>query len=231
MKKNKPLAYVGIGSSAGGLEVLKCFFENTPVKTGMAFIVIQHLAPNYKSLMDELLSKHTDMKINIAKEDMELLPDNIYLIPPNKNMTIKKGKLFPTNQDSSHKIPLPIDIFLKSLAEDQEEKSIAVILSGTGSDGSFGIRSIKESGGFVFIQDPETAKFDGMPKNSIKTGYYDYCMKVEDIPNKLLEITEHPLTSKELKTQSFIKQDSLEKILNNIKKYTGIDFRKYKENT
>jgi len=169
--------YVGIGASAGGLEALKEFFTNMPDKTGMAFIIIQHLSPDYKSLMDELLARHTKIPIQVVKDGMVVQPDNIYLIPPKKNLSVFHGKLFLEDKDSKTHLNLPIDIFLRSLAVDKGKKAIAVILSGTGSDGTLGLKSVKEAGGMIMVQDEKSAKFDGMPKSSISTGIVDYILK------------------------------------------------------
>ena len=157
-KKNKaklptPSHFVGIGASAGGLEAIEAFFKNMPANSGLAFVVIQHLSPDYKSLMVEILSKKTTMKVHRAEDGMPVLPDNVYLIPPKKNLTIFHGKLLLNDQEHVKGIiNLPIDIFLRSLAEDQGDKAVAVILSGSGSDGMRGVRAIKEFGGMVMVQ-------------------------------------------------------------------------------
>ncbi|HNA30432.1 MAG TPA: chemotaxis protein CheB, partial [Thiobacillaceae bacterium] len=146
---NTPSYYVCIGASAGGLEAIEAFFKHMPSDSGLAFVVVQHLSPDYKSLMAELLSKHTHMPVMRSEDGMAIEADHVYLIPPKKNLTIFHGKLLLTDQDASRGVNLPIDIFLRSLAEDQGEKAIAIILSGTGSDGTRGIRAIKEQGGMI----------------------------------------------------------------------------------
>ncbi|HUM91075.1 MAG TPA: chemotaxis protein CheB, partial [Candidatus Competibacter sp.] len=156
-----PTHYVAIGASAGGLEAIESFFSHMSPESGLGFIVIQHLSPDYKSLMVELLSKKTFMPVHRAEDGMLVLPDNVYLIPPKKNLTIFHGKLLLSEQDHSKGVNLPIDVFLRSLAEDQTEKAIAIILSGTGSDGTRGVRVIKGYGGMVMVQNEESAKFDG----------------------------------------------------------------------
>ena len=147
-----PTHYVGIGASAGGLEAIELFFTNMPLNSNLAFIVVQHLSPDYKSLMVELLSKKTAMTVNRAEDGMLVMPNNVYLIPPKKNLTIFHGILLLSEQDHTRGINLPIDVFLRSLAEDQAEKAVAIILSGTGSDGMRGVRTVKESGGIVMVQ-------------------------------------------------------------------------------
>jgi len=172
-----PVYYVAVGASAGGLEAIDEFFSNMPVDTGLAFIVIQHLSPDYKSLMVELLSKKTAMPVLRAEDGLRVMPNSVYLIPPKKNLTIFHGKLLLSEQDHSKGVNLPIDVFLRSLAEDQGEKAIAVILSGTGSDGMRGVRIVKENGGMVMVQDEDSAKFNGMPRAAISTGLPDFILK------------------------------------------------------
>jgi two-component system, chemotaxis family, CheB/CheR fusion protein len=223
---------VGIGASAGGLEALEQFFRNMKPDSGLSFVVVQHLSPDYKSLMVELLSKHTLMKVHRAEDGMEIMPDCIYLIPPKKNMTVFHGKLFLTEQDHQHVINLPIDIFLRSLAEDYGDKSIGIILSGTGSDGTLGIRAIKGIGGMVMAQDDSSAKFDGMPRSAISTGLVDYVLAADKMPEKLLSYVKHPLTIGAEEKQSLPAHDNaMSKILSIIRNVTGADFTYYKPNT
>ena len=166
---------VGIGASAGGLEALQQFFQHMPGNSGLSFVVIQHLSPDYKSLMADILGKHTEMTVVQAEQEMEILPDIVYLIPPKKNLSIKDGKLLLTDIVQGQ-LNHPIDIFFTSLAEEQKDHSIAAVFSGTGSDGTNGVNAIKEHGGLVIAQDPETAKFDGMPKSVINTGLADFVL-------------------------------------------------------
>ncbi|WP_052700799.1 chemotaxis protein CheB [Methylocucumis oryzae] len=183
---------VGIGASAGGLEAIEAFFKHMPNIAGLSFVVIQHLSPHYKSLMAELLSKHTRMPVKRIEDGMVIEPDCIYLITPSKNVTVFHNKLLLVEQDHSKNINLPIDLFLRSLAEDAREKAVGIILSGTGSDGTRGIRAIKEYGGMVMVQDESTAKFDGMPKNAFATGLADFCLPPEKMPAQLLAFVKHP---------------------------------------
>ncbi len=223
---------VGIGASAGGLEALEQFFRNMPPDSGLSFVVVQHLSPDYKSLMVELLSKHTSMKVFRAEDGAKVLPNCIYLIPPKKNMTIFHGKLFLTEQDHQYIINLPIDIFFRSLAEDYADKSIGIILSGTGSDGTLGIRAIKGIGGMVMAQDDSSAKFDGMPKSAISTGLVDYILPAEKMPEELLKYVKHPLTLKGDEQPGTVSaENTLGKILSIIRNNTGVDFTYYKPNT
>ncbi len=228
----EPLFYVGIGASAGGLEALESFFTQMPSKSGLAFVVIQHLSPDYKSMMVELLSKRTEMPVYRAEEGMRVNPDTIYLIPPKKNLTIFHGKLLLNDYDHSKGLNLPIDIFLCSLAEDQGEKSIGVILSGTGSDGMRGIRKIKESGGMVIVQDEESAKFDGMPRSAISTGLADFILPPSDMPKQLLAFVKHPHSARtELIDSLLTNEDGLNRIFAVLREKTKVDFTFYKPST
>ena len=184
---------IAVGASAGGLEALKAFFQNIPENDNNSYVVIQHLSPDYKSMMGELLAKSTTLKIEQIKDNMEILPGRIYLIPPVNNLVIQNGMLHLLDKPKDQKLNLPIDMFLQSLAEFKKEQAIAIILSGTGSDGSRGIRSIKEYEGMVMVQDPEEAKFDGMPKSAIHTGLVDYIVGVEEMGGELKNFINAPV--------------------------------------
>lgn len=231
--ENSPNYYVGIGASAGGLEAIESFFTNMPGDTGLAFIVVQHLSPDYKSLMKELLSKKTPMEVLRAEDGMTVQANSVYLIPPKKNMTIYHGKLLLQDQDIENRsINLPIDIFLTSLGEDVLEKAIAIILSGTGSDGMRGVSRIKEMGGLVMVQTEESAKFDGMPKRAISTGIADYILPPEDMPQELISFIEHPYMSKDRKGDKIFKEeDDISKVFSILRDKTKVDFSNYKPNT
>lgn len=233
MEKIKDIRVVGIGASAGGLEALQDFFKAVPPDTGMSFVVVQHLSPDYKSLMDELLARHTSMPINVIKDGTLIEPNNVYLIPPRKNLKIFQGKLFLSNQDANKGLNLPIDIFFKSLAGEKGKNAIGIILSGTGSDGTMGTRAIKEAGGIVMVQDEESAKFSGMPKSSISTGLVDYILHPAAMPEELINFIRHPFVKKTKILEETTKEnlDNLSKVILLIKEYNGIDFSYYKENT
>ena len=162
---------IGVGASAGGLEALEQFFGSMPSDTGSAFVVVQHLSPDFKSHMEQLLSRHTTMEIHRVEDGMVVEPNHVYLIPPRKVMIISEGKLLLTEKDPDSGLSLPIDQFFRSLAVEVGRLSVGVVLSGTGSDGSRGIEDIREAGGLVIVQDPTTAAFDGMPQSALKTGY------------------------------------------------------------
>ncbi|MBB6480177.1 chemotaxis protein CheB [Spirochaeta isovalerica] len=224
---------VGIGASAGGLEALEDFFRNMPSRPGAAFVVIQHLSPDYKSMMNELLARFTSMPIHLVEDGMAVEVNNVYLIPPRKNMTIYQGTLLLNDPLPGKVLNLPIDIFLRSLAKDQEKNAIAVILSGTGSDGTLGIRAIKEAGGISMAQDTRTAKFDGMPRSSISSGMVDFVLSPPRLADELVNYCRHPLTinSRKMEQISNENETELSKIISIIRETTGVDFGHYKPNT
>ena len=232
-KKNEETFYIiGIGSSAGGLKALEEFFDHCPADTGFAFVIIQHLSPDYKSLMPELLSRHTTMSVKEAKEGDEVTPNHVYLIPGVKNIQIKQGKLELTKRPPSNQINFSIDIFFNSLAIEKKERALAVILSGTGSDGTKGAKAIKEVGGTVFVQSPETSGFDGMPRSAISQGLADYVLAPREMGNELLEFVSHPHYIYPKSTEGFSHdEESLMRILKIIKNHTGYDFSSYKKPT
>jgi two-component system, chemotaxis family, CheB/CheR fusion protein len=232
ISEHLPTHYVGVGASAGGLKAIEGFFKYMPPKSGLAFIVVQHLSPDYKSLMAELLSKRTEMPVHRAEEGQLVQPDNIYLIPPKKNLRIFHGKLLLSDQDRSEGPSLPIDIFLRSLAQDQGEKAVGIILSGTGSDGTRGIRAIKESVGMVMVQDEESAGFDGMTKSAIATGLADFVLPPEKMAQELLSYVEHPYASNTEPSKTlFTDDDGLSRIFSILRDTSKVDFTFYKPST
>jgi two-component system CheB/CheR fusion protein len=224
--------YVGIGASAGGLEAIETLFRNMPAESGMAFIVIQHLSPDYKSLMVELLSKKTAMNVLRAEDGMTVEPDHVYLIPPKKNLRIFHGRLLLQDQPHGQGINLPIDIFLRSLAEDQAERAVGIVLSGTGSDGTRGVRAIKEFNGLVIVQDEASARFDGMPRAAASTGLADFILPPEKIPGQLLAYAKHPYESTRGKQRQMLENaDGLTRIFAELRDKTKVDFTFYKQTT
>lgn len=224
---------VGIGASAGGLEALQDFFRKMPPDPGVAFVIVQHLSPDYKSLMDELLARYTKMAIHRVEDGMLVEENHIYLIPPRMNMTIFHGRLLLNEQAPGRGLNLPIDIFLRSLAKDQEKNAIGIILSGTGSDGTLGIRAIKEYGGITMVQDDLTAKFDGMPRSSISTGMVDFILHPEKLADELVNYVKHPLIRKTVQIEHQINKDEnqLSKVIAILRDNKGVDFSNYKETT
>lgn len=184
---HKPEHIVGIGASAGGLEALEHFFDHVPSGTGMAFVLVQHLSPDFKSLMDELLARHTELPIRLVEDGMFVEADHVYLIPPKKEMIISGGRLLLSERDRQQELSLPIDVFFRSLAQECGPNAIAVVLSGGGSDGSRGIRDVHEAGGLVVVQDTESAQFDGMPKTARDAGVADWVLRPEEMPHVIVE--------------------------------------------
>ena len=223
-----PTYVVGIGASAGGLEALEHFFDNVPTKTGMAFVVVQHLSPDFKSLMDEILARRTPLPISLVEDAMVVEGDHIYLIPPKKEMIISAGRLLLSERDREQELTLPIDVFFRSLAQDCGGRAIAVVLSGGGSDGSRGIRAVHEAGGLVVIQDVESAQFDGMPKTAREAGVADYVLPPQDMPGVLIEHASRagirPVKPSEI-------EPGMSAVYRMLEQEFGIDFTHYKPST
>ena len=223
---------VGIGASAGGLEALESFLANVPENSGMAFVIVQHLDPTHKGIMVELLQRATAMKVIQVKDRTRVKPDCVYVIPPNKDMSILHGVLHLLDPVAPRGLRLPIDFFFRSLADDQQEHSIGVILSGMGSDGTLGLRAIKEKAGVVFVQEPASAKFDGMPRSAIDAGLADVIAPVEELPGKIIAFLQHvPLIAKPGLAVKDKAQSGLEKVVILLRSQTGHDFSLYKNTT
>jgi len=223
---------VGIGASAGGLEALEIFLRNVPENSGMAFVIVQHLDPTHKGTLIALLQRTTKMLVAQASDSQRVEPNHVYVIPPGKDMAILRGSLQILPQVSPRGLGLPIDFFFRSLAEDQRERSIGVVLSGMGSDGMLGMRAIKESGGAAFVQSLESAKFDGMPRSVIDAGLADVVAPAEKLPNKISGYSRHAthLTRPEEPIEERAK-NALEKVYLLLRSHTGNDFSLYKKST
>ncbi len=229
-----PSHYVAIGASAGGLEALQNFFSHMPADSDLAFIVIQHLSPDFKSVMDELLARQTNMRILNVVNGTQVEANTIYLIPPRKNMTLSEGRLVLVDQVPNSGNNFPIDIFFHSLAADKGPRSVAIVLSGTGSDGSRGIKAVKEAGGLVMVQDSADAKFDGMPYCAEKTGSADIIAKATELPKRLLQYVSHPLVrGNENSVGSVLQQteDTMQGIYDLLRANSNVDFSQYKGST
>ena len=231
-RKQGTLPIVGIGASAGGLEALELFLKHVPEGSGLAFVIVQHLDPTHKGIMVELLQRTTRMPVVQVRDRQKVAPDRVYVIPPNKDMSILHGVLHLLEPAAPRGLRLPIDFFFRSLADDCQARSIGVILSGMGSDGTLGLRAIKERAGAVFVQTPASAKFDGMPRSAIDAGLADVVAPAEELPGRIIEYLKHaPLIgtsdpSRESKTQS-----ALEKVFILLRAQTGQDFSLYKKST
>ena len=160
---------VGIGASAGGLKAIQEFFDSIKNPKNVSFIIVQHLSPDFKSLMSDLLSSHTSLEITTVSHNQLIAPDHVYLVPSGKTLEIRAGRFILTKKDRSHTVHYPIDAFFNSLGKQYREKVIGIVLSGTGTDGSRGIKTIKEHEGMVIVQDPNESQFDGMPKSVLAT--------------------------------------------------------------
>ena len=220
---------VAIGASAGGLEAIQEFFDNMPSNGNLSFIIIQHLSPDYKSLLVELISKHTFMKVREAAHSVMVEKNCVYVIPNDKLLSIRDGLLQLTEKKIEKAPNTAIDFFLLSLAEDQGSKAIAVILSGTGTDGSKGIQAIQNAGGMVLVQDPISAKFDGMPNSAIASGYADYILSPELMPEEIFNyIKERPVRPP---VEGKPDESYLPEVLKLIEKSCQYDFTNYKTPT
>ena len=228
----KPFPIVGIGASAGGLEAYEQFFKNMPSDSGIAFVLIPHLDPGHSSMMPDLLKRFTHMKVVEAQDGMAVEPDHAYVIPPNKDMAIFNGVLQLTQPEKTRGLRMPIDFILRSLAEDQGDNAVCVILSGTGTDGSLGLRAVHGAGGITMVQDADTAKYEGMPRSALDTGLADYVLPVDKMPGQLMNYLKK-LTAKKVRPISISEKapTSLQKILMILRSQTGHDFPHYKKTT
>ena len=239
---------VGVGASAGGFDALRRMLEAMPDQPNLAIVVVHHLAPDKPSLAPELLAKHTKMKVCEVKDETLVQPNCVYIIPPGDLLTISAGRLKLSKLDGIRAVPVVIDSFLNALAKDQAECATAVILSGAGSDGTLGVKAIKEAGGFVIAQDPQAAEYDGMPRSVIETGLVDQILSPEEIPLTLMkfakhsyiqdasesQIVENNLSEKALvsgEKESSPESDDVEAILELLRKNEHQDFRNYKPAT
>ena len=223
------LIVVGIGASAGGLESLKEFFGAMPSHSGMAFVIIQHLDPGHESYMADILAKHTQMKTMKAADGTVIAADHIYTIPPNKFLRIHKGCLYLSQPQKSDGIRMPIDFFFRSLAEDQRDRAVCVIFSGSGSDGTLGLREVRAAGGLTIVQQPETAQFDAMLRSAIATGMVDYVLPLAEIPQALQRYKPQLRTAG--KSDEREKLELLDAILDVLTMRTSNDFSAYKKTT
>jgi two-component system, chemotaxis family, CheB/CheR fusion protein len=234
-EKRELFPVVGIGASAGGLEAFSSILAHLPEKTGMAFVFVQHLDPHHESTLGEILSRATKIRVTEASEGMEVERNHIYVIPSNKELIIKDGRLrlSPRRAVGPHRT---VDRFFKSLAEDCGGRAIGVVLSGTASDGTAGCRMIKAAGGITFAQDPTTAKYDGMPRSAVEEGCIDFVRPPQGIAEELASIGAHPYLKKApiaagegpLESEA---DGELEKLFEILRTAKGVDFGKYKQRT
>jgi two-component system, chemotaxis family, CheB/CheR fusion protein len=221
-----------LGASAGGLEALEEFFKHTPPDTGIGFIVVQHLAPDHKSALAELLARHTQMRVEEARDNAKVEPNYVYIIPPNATLTIEDGRLHVNAPEAPRGHRMPIDTLFRSLAEDRQEDAVCIMLSGTGSDGTIGLTAIKENGGMAMAQSIETAKYDTILRSAIATGLVDHILPVEEMPAKLIAYSAH-LRSLDGSSDDREKElgDHTSRVYNLLLSHVGHDFSGYKEST
>lgn len=229
-----PTFIVGIGASAGGLEALERFFQAVPMDTDMAFVVIQHLSPDFKSLMDELLARFT--KLPIVRVDDSVVPkaNAIYLLPPRKEMVVRAGRLVSGDKTPDQPLSMPINTFFRSLARELGTRSVAIVLSGTGTDGTLGLLDVQDAGGLVLAQSPDTAKFDGMPRSAIGTGQVDAVMAPEDMPKALVAYAKNPtapLMAGQPAQPALAPLTGVPAVIDKLREVYGLDFNYYKAAT
>lgn len=222
---------VGIGTSAGGLEALELFFHGVPLDSGMAFVVVQHLDPTHQGMLVELLQRAVPIAVVQAAERMPVFPNHIYVIPPDRDLSIRSGVLHLHAPTTARGHRLPIDFFFRELAAERRHRAIAVVLSGMGSDGTLGVAAIKAHGGAVFVQSPATAKFDGMPSSALATGLVDVVAPVEQLAARVLAYRgpTSPVDSENTATPAV--DDAVDRICSILRTHTGQEFSQYKRTT
>lgn len=221
---------VGIGASAGGLEALSNLLTHLPDDTNMAFVIVQHLAPSHESTMTELLGRRTHMKVQQVRDDMRIEPNCVYVIPPNYDLGVLHGTLQLFQRSEAQRPHLPVDHFLSSLAQDQKDRAIGVVLSGSGSDGAIGLTAIKAEGGITIAQDPVTAQYDGMPRSAMAAGCVDFVRSPDGIARELAQIAAHPYVRRK-PPEDKLADTALSKIFFLLRRATGHDFSGYKRST
>lgn len=223
---------VGLGASAGGLEAVSKLLEALPANKGFAFVLIQHLEPTHESMLPDLLAQDTTMKVVKAADGMLVEPSHLYVIPPHAYLTVRAGMLRIVQPEARH-VRLPFDFFLNSLAEEYGARAVCVVLSGTGTDGSVGLRAVSEKGGLVIVQDPYEAAFDGMPRSAIETGAANLVLPVAGIPCALNRYAQHPYVTADIGAEEPGKETekSLTAIIALLRTRTSQDFSRYKKTT
>src|SRR5438270_906908 len=235
--KTKDLAcpIVGIGGSAGGFEAAMELLRNLPSRTGMAFVIVQHLDPHHASRLSSLLGKVTAMPVSEGTGTTTPKPNTVYVQPPNKCVIAKDGTL--TLVQREERLNVGIDHFFESLAEECGSRAIGIVLSGTGSDGTAGLRAIKAAGGLTFAQNQQSAKFDAMPRSAIRAGFVDLVLTPREIAREIERVADHPYIRQplgdpeEIEKAAYRQADDLGRIFLSLKKQMGVDFSAYKEST
>jgi len=230
-----PFPIVGIGASAGGLAAFEAFFSGMPadVDPGMAFVLVQHLAPDHKSILTDLIQRYTRMKVSEVEDGMVVEPNCAYIIPPGRDMALLNGSLQLLEPIAPRGQRMPIDFFFRSLAQDQQERAICIVLSGTGSDGTLGVRAIKAGGGMVMAQNPASAEYDGMPRSALGTGLVDFELPPAEMPTQLMAYASRAYARPPGTTAvpAANTENALKKLFILLRAQTGNDFSKYKAGT
>ncbi|MEO5698347.1 MAG: chemotaxis protein CheB, partial [Burkholderiaceae bacterium] len=223
---------VGLGASAGGLEAFELFFRQMPVDSGMGFVLVQHLDPSHASILTEIIQRCTAMPVVEAQDQMPVAPNRVHVIPPNRDMVIFNGALQLSVPVEPRGQRMPIDAFLRSLAEDQSEHAVGIILSGTGTDGTLGLRAVSGAGGLCLVQEPASAKYDGMPGSAMRAGFALQVLPVDDMP-RVLRAGTRPLPIREAVevAPGPAASGGLARILMLLRSGTGHDFSQYKKST
>src|SRR6267143_1231146 len=226
---------VGVGASAGGLEALSQLLRNLPSDTGMAFVLVQHLSAKHESILASILARETSMPVQEATEDMPIQPNHVYVIPAGQDMVIKDGTLGLRPRLPPDGRLMPVDLFLRTLAEVQGSQAVAIVLSGTGTDGTLGCKAVKASGGISFAQDPSSARYDGMPRSAIAAGCVDLVLPPDEIAREIQRLSGDdylralPEHAHEVSVPDPKEGDAFQRILTRMQKVTGTDFSSYKK--
>ncbi len=217
------------------MAAIEAFFAAMPLDTesGMAFVVVQHLDPDHKSILIDLVKQYTKMQVFKVEDGMAVQPNCAYIIPPNRDMAFLNGKLHLLEPSAPRGLRLPIDFFFRSLAQDQHERAICIVLSGTGTDGTLGLKAIKGEGGMAMVQAPESAAYDGMPRSAMATGLVDYVLPPDKMPEQLIAYVQQAFghRPKPIAAPPPSDGDSLKKVFILLRAQTGHDFSLYKQNT
>jgi len=234
-QKTLDFPIVGIGASAGGLAAFEAFFSGMPADTdpGMAFVLVQHLAPDHKSMLTDLIRRYTRMQVFEVEDGMAVQPNCAYIIPPNRDMAFLNGALQLMEPSAPRGQRLPIDFFFRSLAQDQHDRAICIVLSGTGSDGTLGVRAIKGEGGMVMVQKPESTEYDGMPRSAIATGLVDFELSPAEMPARLIAFVAHAFGKPHMAALPLVPmtENAMKKVFILLRAQTTHDFSQYKPST
>jgi len=231
---NEEFLIAGLGASAGGIQAFKEFFQHVPPKSGIAYVVILHLSPDHDSRLAQVLQTTTEMPVTQVTEKVVVVPDHVYVVPPNQHLTMQHGSIIVSPNTEIEDRRAPVDIFFRTLAEEHGTRAVAIILSGTGANGSMGIKRVKEKGGAAFVQNPREAEFNEMPRNSIATGLIDEVLNVAELPAKIIAYKNSLGTiqiSEEAESRSQDQQQALREIFTELRVRTGHDFSNYKRPT